>query len=159
RLILAANNAEDPPFATLFTANGDDSKSHVEIITKISVDAAIIPAGAGLSLEQPAWDPKTRRFYNSIPIIANNPAGGNYGQLPGPITCDGGLLVIDPTKLTKPTATLGAFDPKTNTGVVPLHACGPNGASVGPHDNILLGCTPQNNPSNVITLVINATTK
>jgi hypothetical protein len=43
--------------------------------------------------------------------------------------------------------------------VVPLHACGPNGATVGVHDNLLLGCTPANNPSNVTTLVINAKTK
>jgi hypothetical protein len=80
----------------------------------------------------------------------------NYGQLAGPITCDGGLLVIDP----KSSATsYGAFDPASNTGVVPLHQCGPNGATVGPHDNLLLGCTPQNNPSDTDTLVINAKTK
>src|SRR6202043_1191666 len=50
-------------------------------------------------------------------------------------------------------------DAATNTGVVALHKCGPNGASVGPDDNVLLGCTPQNNPSDVISLAINATTK
>jgi len=38
------------------------------------VSNAIVPAGFGLSLEQPAWDPKTARFYTSIPVIANNPA-------------------------------------------------------------------------------------
>ena len=94
-------------------------------ITKITVDPAIIPTGAGLSIEQPAWDPKTKRFYTSIPIIANNPPGCNYGQVAGPITCDGGLLVTDPTTLSSPTAVQGAFNPTTNTGVVPLHACGP----------------------------------
>ena len=158
-LLLAANNAEDPPFATLFKANGDNTVSNVSKITKVMVTAAIIPTGAGLSLEQPAWDPKTQRFYTSIPIIANNPAGCNYGQLPGKITCDGGLLVLDPTTLAKPLAVLGAFDPNTNTGVVPLHACGPNGATLGVHDNLLLGCTPGNNPSDTTTLVINAKTK
>ncbi len=84
RLLLAANNAEDPPFATLFRANGDASTSNVTKIAKISVSATIMPAGAGLSLEQPAWDPKTRRFYTSIPFIANNPPGCNYGQFAGP---------------------------------------------------------------------------
>jgi hypothetical protein len=158
-LLIAANNAEDPPFATLFTANGDDPKSHVSIITKVSVDPTIIPAGAGLSLEQPAWDPKTRRFLVSIPIIANNPAGCNYGQVPGAITCHGGVLVVNPETLSQPTAVLGAFNASTNTGVVALNACSPNGASVGPDDNVILGCTPQNNPSDVITLVINAQTK
>jgi hypothetical protein len=159
-LLLAANNAEDPPFATLFAANGDDATSHVAKIIKISVDPKIIPAGAGLSIEQPAWEPKTARFYTSIPVIANNPPGCNYGQVPGtpppPITCDGGLLVTDPLH---PVAVEGAFNPATNTGVVPLHACGPNGATVGPHENLLLGCTPGNNPSNTTTLVINAKTK
>lgn len=158
-LLLAANNAEDPPFATLFAANGDDSTSHVTKITKVSVSATIIPAGFGLSLEQPAWDPKTRRFLVSIPNIANNPAGCNYGQLAGAITCHGGVLVVNPETLSKPTAVLGAFNPATNTGVIALHSCSPNGASVGPDDNVLLGCTPQNNPSDVTTVAINAETK
>jgi hypothetical protein len=159
RQLLVANNAEDPPFGTLFKANGDASVSAVSIITKITVSSTIMPTGFGLSIEQPAWDPKTKRFYVSIPVIANNPTGCNYGQLSGAITCDGGLLVIDPTTLTSPTATLGAFDPTPNTGVVSLNKCGPNGATVGPHDNLLLGCTPQNNPSDTDTLVINAKTK
>ena len=158
-LLLAANNAEDPPFATLFRANGDQPVSSVAILTKVTVSNAIIPAGFGLSLEQPAWDPKTERFYVSIPVIANNPAGCNFGQLSGPITCDGGLLVVDPATVTAGTSVIGAFDPTTNTGVVPLHRCGPNGATLGPHDNLLLGCTPQNNPSDTETLVINAKTK
>ena len=94
-----------------------------------------------------------------MPIIANNPPGCNFGQLSGPITCDGGLLVTDPNTVTPGTTVQGAFNPATNTGVVALHACGPNGSTVGPHDNVLLGCTPQNNPSDVGTLVINAKTK
>ncbi|HZT89846.1 MAG TPA: hypothetical protein VFA12_17890 [Stellaceae bacterium] len=160
KLLLAANNAEDPPFATLFRANGDSNVNTMgpsSIIRKIAVDASILPAGFGLSLEQPAWDPKTQRFYVSIPIIANNPTGCNYGQVTGaPITCHGGLLVIDPASSK---TTYGAFDPTTNTGVVALNECGPNGATVGPHDNLLLGCTPGNNPSDTSTLVINARTR
>jgi hypothetical protein len=155
-LLLAANNAEDPPFATLFAANGDQSFNSTHILRRITGDPAIIPAGAGLSMEQPTWDPKTKRFYVSVPIIANNPAGCNFGQNPGAITCDGGMAVIDPTD---GSTVVGAFNPATNTGIVPLHACGPNGATVGPNDNLLLGCTPANNPANVTTLVINAKTK
>ena len=152
-LLLAANNAEDPPFATLFNANGDSPKSNVSIITRITVDPTIVPPGAGLSLEQPAWDPGTSRFYTSIPVIANNPPGCSFT---GTITCDGGLLVVDPATVTKPTATYGTYNATTKTGVIALHGCGPNGATVGPNENILLGCTPQNNPSDTITLVINA---
>ena len=155
-LLLAANNAEDPPFATLFAANGDEGASAVHAITRITVDPAIVPPGFGLSIEQSTWEPKTGRFYVSIPVIANNPAGCNYGQLAGPIACHGGLLVIDPATLSAPSASMGAFDPGTNAGVVKLSGCGPNGATVGPHANLLLGCTPQNNPSDASTLVINA---
>ena len=159
KLLLAANNAEDPPFATLFNANGNGAKSKVSIISKITVTNAIVPATFGLSLEQPAWDPGTKRFYTSIPVIANNPAGCNYGQLPGNITCHGGVLVVDPKAITTPTVTLGAFDPTTKTGVIALNACGPNGSTVGPNENILLGCTPQNNPTDTITLVLNAVSR
>jgi hypothetical protein len=161
KLLLAANNAEDPPFGTLFKANGDASTSAVSIITRVVISPAIVPPGAGLSIEQPAWEPKTARFYVSVPVIANNPVGCNYGQVPppAPITCHGGLLIVDPTTLSGPVAVIGAFDPATNTGVLPLNACGPNGATVGPNANLLLGCTPQNNPSDTTTLVINAKTK
>ena len=155
KLLLAANNAEDPPFATLFAANGDNAVSNVSKIIKITVNPAIIPAGAGLSLEQPAWDPRTQRFYTSIPIIANNPPGCNFGQLPGPITCHGGLLASDPLH---PVAVEGAFNPATHTGVIALPACSPNGATVGVDDELMLGCTPGNNPSDTQTTIISAKT-
>jgi hypothetical protein len=156
KILLAANNAEDPPFATLFAANGDAAVSNVAKIITITVDPAIIPAGAGLSLEQPAWDPVTRRFYTSIPIIANNPPGCNYGQVAGaPITCHGGLLASDPTH---PVAVEGAFNPATHTGVIALPACSPNGATVGVDDELALGCTPGNNPSDTQTTIISAKT-
>src|SRR5712691_2540302 len=157
--LLTANNAEDPPYGDLFAANGDRHTSAVVLLTKVLIDATIVPAGFGLSIEQPTWDPTTKRFYVSVPVIANNPAGCNFNGDAGPVTCDGGLLVVDPATVSGGTAVIGAFDPATNTGVVKLNACGPNGATVGPHDNLLLGCTPANNPSNVSTLVINAATK
>jgi hypothetical protein len=153
-LLLAANNAEDPPFATLFSANGDAATSNTFIITKISVDPTIIPPGNGLSLEQPAWDPETQRFYTSIPIIANNPPGCNVSGI-GPPFCSGGLLVTDPDN---PQPVQGLFNATTGTGVIPLPACGPNGATVGVDDNLLLGCTPGNFPPQTTTLVINAKT-
>jgi hypothetical protein len=152
KLLLAANNAEDPPFATLFSANGDAAGSNVTKIIKISVDPTIIPTGSGLSLEQPAWDPTTQRYYNSIPIIANNPTGCSFS---GTITCHGGLLVIDPYH---PQAVYGAYDPTTHTGVIALPACSPNGSTVGVDDELMLGCTPGNNPSDTQTTIISART-
>jgi len=154
-MLLTANNAEDPPFGNLFQANGDRNFSSVKEIAKINIDLAIVPASFGLSIEQPAWDPTTKRFYVSVPIIADNPKDCNYGQKSGPITCDGGMLVVDPANVQP---SYGLFDP-VKGGVVKLSQCGPNGATVGPHDNLMLGCTTANNPSNKDTLVINATTQ
>jgi hypothetical protein len=150
-LLLAANNAEDPPFATLFAANGDRHFSNVTILAKIFIDQSLIQTGDGLSMEQPTWEPKTQRFYVSIPQIRGNPAGCALG---GPNFCQGGMLVIDPTN---PQPSYGLFD--GNVGVVPLSDCGPNGISVGPNSNMILGCTPQNVPTNTTTQVINAVTK
>jgi hypothetical protein len=164
--LIAANNAEDPPFVTLFRANGDSPTNSVSlgsILKRTTISSTIVPSGFGLAIEQPAWDPKTKRFYTSVPIIANNPPNCNYGQIttgnppkPTPITCSGGLLVTDPLH---PKPVEGAFDPVTNTGVVPLINCGPNGATRADFDNLLLGCTPGNLPGSTTTLVINAKTK
>jgi hypothetical protein len=162
RYLLAANNAEDPPFATLFKANGDDATNSVNlgsIIQKTSIAPAIVPPHFQLSIEQPTWDPKTQRFYTSVPIIANNPTGCNYGQGGGGSQqppCSGGLLVTDPLH---PKPIEGAFDPTTNTGVVPLINCGPNGATTGDFGNLLLGCDSHNFPGGTTTTVINAKTK
>jgi len=158
--LLTVNNAEDPPFANLFVANGDRNHSSVREITKITIDiGADIPA-----IEQPTWDPKTERFYVSVPVVGGNPAGcisraDPKATPPKVVTCDGGLLVFDPTNVTTGSMALGAFDATKNMGLVKLSDCGPNGATVGPHDNLMLGCTQANNPANRSTLVINATTK
>jgi hypothetical protein len=159
KLLLAVNNAEDPPYGTLFAANGDGGTSKVTIITKVTIDPSIIPSGFGLGFEQSTWDPQTQRFYASLPTIANNPSGCNYGQLSGPITCSGGMVVIDPTILSSPSAVIGAFDKLANVGVVPLNNCGPNGITLGTHGNLMEGCTPGNDPSNTGTVIINGVTK
>jgi hypothetical protein len=149
-LLLTVNNADDPPFATLFAANGDRNHSSVRELSHITINAALFPDTPGI--EQPAWDPKTKRFYVSVPNLGK-PGGC------GTAACDGGLMVIDPETVTPGNFVLGAFNPATNTGVLALSDCGPNGATVGPHDNLLLGCTPANNGANTSTLVINATTR
>ena len=156
KFVIGANNADDPAFATLFKANGDKFSSHVSVAAgPIFVDPNIIPVGFGLGIEQPSWEPFTARFYTSVPIIKDNPPGCNFGQLAGNITCEGGLAILDPAN---PPADgfLHAYDPATNTGVLPLDECAPNGSTVGPNANLLLGCTPQNNPSNKKSFVINA---
>src|SRR5262249_12436882 len=130
-LLLAVNNASTPPFATLFTANGDSHSSSVHEIGRITIDPTGLPAAGVGGIEQPAWDPKTKRCYVSVPVLG----------------ADGGLMIIDPAKVHG-DVQLGAFDAATNTGVLKLSDCGPNGATFGPHDNLLLGCTPANIPTN-----------
>jgi hypothetical protein len=152
-LLLVANNADTPPFGTLFAANGDRNFNSVNDgsrISKITIDPVAFPDTPGI--EQPTWDPKTKRFYVSVPILGK-PGGC------GTATCDGGLMVIDPNLVTPGSYVLPAFDASKNHGVLALSNCGPNGITVGPNDNLLLGCTPANNPANDSTLVINATTK
>jgi hypothetical protein len=154
--LLVANNAEDPPYGTLFAANGDRNFSAVQKHLKITIENAIVPAGEGLSIEQPAWEPRTGRFYVSLPQIADNPKGCTFDGSGGKPICQGGLLIVDPHSSK---AVYGAFDAATNTGVLALSDCGPNGATVGPNANLMLGCTPQNVPTNTTTQVINAKTK
>jgi hypothetical protein len=148
--LLVANNADTPPFGTLFAANGDRNHSSVLALSRITIDPVAFPDTPGI--EQPTWDPKTKRFYVSVPILGK-PGGC------GTATCDGGLMVIDPNLVTPGSYVLPAFDATKNHGVLALSNCGPNGITVGPNDNLLLGCTPANNPTNDSTLVINATTK
>src|SRR5213595_3537063 len=116
-LLLTVNNAEDPPYANLFAANGERNHSSVREITKITISATAFPGTPGI--EQPTWDPKTKRFYVSVPILGKPTPPGCTG------TCDGGLMVIDPDTVTPGTFVLGAFDPAKNSGVIQLSDCGP----------------------------------
>jgi DNA-binding beta-propeller fold protein YncE len=63
KLILVANDADTPPFATLI-----DTQSRA-VVARISFDDAT----AGL--EQPVWDPATHLFYLSVPETAADPGG------------------------------------------------------------------------------------
>ena len=162
-LLLTANNAEDPPFGTLFAANADNASSNTTIISKINVDSSLIPPGLGLSIEQPSWDPVTARFYVSVPQI-NYPAGctpfTSEESTEGIVPCQGGLLVIDPNGVGAGTTTYGPYNPAVNAGLLALPTCGPNGSTVGPPmdaltPNLLLGCTPANRPADNSTLVYN----
>jgi hypothetical protein len=149
--LIAANNAEDPPFATLFATDEDDDCGFVTKVAKITVDPSVIPAGKGLSIEQPTWVKSTHQFIVSVPVIANNPTdpkGCNFDTGAPPVTCSGAVLLIDPDNLENPITD----------DFVPLVHCGPNGATVGPHDNVMVGCTPNNQAGDSETTIINAKT-
>jgi LVIVD repeat-containing protein len=149
KFLLAANNAEDPPFATLFTVYPNSDCDSISSGVRITVDPSVIPAGSGLSIEQPTWENSTQRFIVSVPTIAENPAGCDYVlQNKGSNPCSGAVLVIDPNNLENPITD----------DFVPLIHCGPNGATVGPRANVMVGCTPNNQKGDSETTIINAKT-
>ena len=63
KLVLVANDADTPPFATLI-----DTQTR-KVVTRITFDDAT----AGL--EQPVWDPETQLFYLSVPETTAHPGG------------------------------------------------------------------------------------
>ena len=77
-LLIAANNADSPPFATLIAVG---PRCGMVISKKITF--AFATNGA----EQPVWDPTTQRFYMSVPSISGTTAA------PGPT---GAIAVINP---------------------------------------------------------------
>ncbi|MCA1645727.1 MAG: cytochrome C nitrite reductase [Chloroflexi bacterium] len=100
-VVAVANNADEPPFATLISVG---TRS---VLKKITFDDSTNGA------EQPAYDPATGMFYLSIPATKTNPGGE--------------MDVIDPVGLAV-TARYGLKD------------CGPNGAAIGPGNQLLAGC-------------------
>jgi hypothetical protein len=84
-LLLAVNNADSPPFATLIQVD-----THTGTLT---VGQRITFTEATNGAEQPVWDRQTRRFYLSIPEV-NGPGGT------GP---DGAVARINPKTATVET--------------------------------------------------------
>ena len=103
RLIIAVNNADDPPFVTFISTH--TRKVVGRLVLKRASDGA----------EQPLWDPASGRVYLSIPSLDGN-------------NSHGAMAVIDPQ-----TYRL--------IGLMPVAKCMPAGLALGPHDDLLLGCS------------------
>jgi len=110
--LLVVNNADDPPFATLINVNKSSGK--LTLGAKITFDAAH-GVDATNGAEQPVWDKATGKFYISIPQIGANAA-------------DGAVARISPSA--------GAVD-----AVFPVQFCQPAGLTLGPKQDLLLGCS------------------
>jgi len=114
-LILAANNADTPAFATLATYN----KSTCALSNPIKIPLDTLPSGDKVTngAEQPAWDPSSKAFYVSLPEI-NGPGDG--------------------------TGIHGAVIKISTSGVVqatyPINYCQPAGLTSGPNGDLLVGC-------------------
>jgi hypothetical protein len=112
-LILAINNASTPPVATLVKV--DKMTGALTCGTNIFLDTA--PGHSGVDAqngaEQPVWDPGTKKFFLSIPVIGANPTVG-------------GVIRISTTGTVEKTFT--------------ITFCSPAGLALGPSDDLLVGC-------------------
>jgi hypothetical protein len=109
-VIMAVNNADSPPFATLIRVDKQTGKF---ILPTQRVSFGFATNGA----EQPVWEPRTRKFYVSIPEV-NGPGDGS-----GP---NGAVAVV----------TLGG-----HVDLLPVDRCQPAGLTLGPDNVMLLGCS------------------
>jgi hypothetical protein len=126
-LVMVANNADDPPFASII------STQTYKVVAQIAFDGSNGAPKSNNGAEQCQWSPRTGKFYISIPGIAGHPDG------------EGGVAVIDPT--TKMVV---------NTFVIPVDQCAaPQGMAVGPDSQILLGCNAPSPNGHSNTVIIN----
>ena len=105
-LILAVNNADSPPFATLIKVDRNTGA--------LSVKQRITFTDATNGAEQPQWNPGNGRFYLSIPQV-------------GPNEKDGAVAKINPNG--------------TVEAMFPVEFCQPAGLTIGPKQDLLLGCS------------------
>ncbi len=76
-VLAAANNADTPPFVTVFDTNAKT------ILAKLVFTTAGVGVDAENGIEQPQWSPDTGLFYVSVPQVGTDPTIG-------------GVSVIDP---------------------------------------------------------------
>lgn len=109
--------AYDPSDHLIIAVNNADSPPFVTFIstrTRKVVGRLRLPHATD-GAEQPLYDPETRLVYLSIPVVDH-------------VDANGALAVINPRsrKLVR---------------MMPVQKCMPAGLALGPHDNLLLGCS------------------
>jgi hypothetical protein len=121
-ILLAVNNADSPPFATLISVN--KTNGHLAVGTRITFDAAHAGFDATNGAEQPVWDKDAGRFYLSIPEVncTSGPECGGGG-------INGGVARINPH-------STGGVE-----ALFPVQFCQPAGLTLGPKQDLLLGCS------------------
>ena len=124
-LLAAANNADTPPFVTVFDTKAKTIVAQL-IFSDNPADKCTAPNPASYQcvhtavdaqngIEQPQWSPNTGLFYVSVPQVGKKDA------------TVGGVAIIDP---------------KTNqvTNTFLVANCSPAGLALGPRNEALLGC-------------------
>jgi len=102
-LVIAVNNADDPPFVSFISTRTR------KVVGRLVLERASDGA------EQPLWNPASGLVYVSIPSLDG-------------VKAHGAVAVIDPRshRLIK---------------FMPVDKCMPAGLALGPHDDLLLGCS------------------
>jgi hypothetical protein len=120
-VILAINNADDPPFGTFITVNPRTCALTQPTAPPPGItapDRLLFNVAGGVDAtngaEQPQWDPVTHRFYLSIPQIGLNPSSG-------------GVVRINATS-------------HKIEHTFPISFCQPAGLTKGPNNDFLVGC-------------------
>jgi hypothetical protein len=126
-LVMVANNADSPPFASII------STDTFQVVKQIFFDGSDGAPNSNNGAEQCQWSSRTGKFFISIPGIAGHPDG------------EGGVAVIDPTTKTV-----------VDTFIIPVDLCAaPQGMAVGPDNQILLGCNGTSPNGHANTVIIN----
>jgi hypothetical protein len=131
-LILVANNADTPPFASLIATDGPNA---YQVVQKI-----LIPIASG-GIEQCVWDPTAGTSGGRF--LLNSPEINGTGDLTKP----GNIFTINPNVGAITPGTPATVTPSpTNTGLtgnVAIANCvAPQGMAIGPRpgSDVLLGC-------------------
>jgi hypothetical protein len=112
--LLVINNQDAPPFATFISVN--KTTGALTVGAKIPLDTAH-GVNATNGAEQPVWDRRAGKFFLSIPEIGGPGGGGTVG----------GVARIDRATASVETVYL-------------LNNCQPAGLTLGPRDDLLVGC-------------------
>jgi hypothetical protein len=118
-LVMVANNADSPAFATLVNASLTPTTAHGNI--------TIPGQSAAGGMEQSVWDPHTKTFFVSIPTFTTDTSGNALDA--------GGLAEIDAKGNVVGTINF------TTLGVA---SCSPTGLGLGGSGNLMVGCSAGN---------------
>ena len=125
-LVMAANNADSPPFATIISATS------FKVVAKITFDGTNGAPNSTNGIEQCAWSPRTGMFTITVPGID---ATGTMGV----------VAQISP-KTHKVVKVFGPYS---------INDCAqPQGQAVGPAPQILLGCNQPSPDGSFNTIII-----
>ena len=116
-LLLVVNNADSPPFASLIKVNKQTGKLTADTKACGTPPCRITFTDATNGAEQPVWDAGTGRFYLSIPELNGNGGSGPHGA----------VARINPNG--------------TVEKLYQVDVCQPAGLTLGPHQNLLVGCS------------------